>query len=163
MTSNVQSRTRVSMQACLVSGAILLVAGSSFGQSASSQSLSGGRPTTYVLTDWNQFDRRNMHRFNPDERFLTVHNVGGLDLRWQNSASGQVWSSPAVADGMVYVGSTDHNLYALNAHTGAELWSYTTGNWVISSPAGSNGAVYVGQTSTAFMPSAWSTVGNRRG
>ena len=37
-------------------------------------------------------------------------------------------SSPAVANGVVYVGSIDDNVYALNAATGAKLWSYTTGN-----------------------------------
>jgi outer membrane protein assembly factor BamB len=35
-------------------------------------------------------------------------------------------------------------VYALNARTGAKLWSYTTGNDVESSPAVSNGMVYVG-------------------
>ena len=37
-------------------------------------------------------------------------------------------SSPAVANGVVYVGSDDGNLYALNASTGAKLWSYATGD-----------------------------------
>ncbi len=37
-------------------------------------------------------------------------------------------SSPAVANGVVYVGSRNSNVYALNASTGALLWSYTTGN-----------------------------------
>ena len=53
-------------------------------------------------------------------------------------------SSPAVANGMVYVGSLDDNIYALNATTGALLWSYTTGSIVASSPAVANGMVYVG-------------------
>jgi eukaryotic-like serine/threonine-protein kinase len=30
-----------------------------------------------------------------------------------------VFSSPAVVNGVVYVGSDDHNVYALNATTGA--------------------------------------------
>jgi len=34
-------------------------------------------------------------------------------------------------------------LYALNAKTGAKLWSHLTGK-VLSSPAVSNGVVYVG-------------------
>jgi len=34
-----------------------------------------------------------------------------------------VRSSPAVANGVVYVGSADNNVHALNAHTGAKLWS----------------------------------------
>jgi len=55
-----------------------------------------------------------------------------------------VLSSPAVVNGVVYVGSNDHNVYALNASTGAKLWSFATGNIVRSSPAVANGVVYVG-------------------
>jgi outer membrane protein assembly factor BamB len=40
---------------------------------------------------------------------------------------------------VVYVGSWDHNVCALNAESGVRLWSYTTG-----SPAVANGVVYVG-------------------
>jgi hypothetical protein len=32
--------------------------------------------------------------------------------------------TPAVANGVVYVGSYDGSVYALNANTGAKLWSY---------------------------------------
>ena len=53
-------------------------------------------------------------------------------------------SSPAVANGVVYVGSWDHNVYALNAYTGAMRWSFATGNEIWSSPAVANGVVYVG-------------------
>jgi outer membrane protein assembly factor BamB len=50
---------------------------------------------------------------------------------------------------VVYVGSGDRNLYALNASTGAKLWSYATGCnaqrcGVDSSPAVANGVAYVG-------------------
>ncbi len=58
-----------------------------------------------------------------------------------------VESSPAVANGVVYIGSDDQNVYALNATTGAKLWNYTTGGSVISSPAVANGIVYVGSGS----------------
>ncbi len=43
-------------------------------------------------------------------------------------------SSPAVANGVVYVGSLNQNVYALNAKTGAKLWSYKTGGQVSFSP-----------------------------
>jgi outer membrane protein assembly factor BamB len=46
-----------------------------------------------------------------------------------------------VANGVVYVGSGD-NVYALNASTGAKLWSYTTDSTVLSSPTVANGVVY---------------------
>ena len=49
---------------------------------------------------------------------------------------------------MVYVGSNDNNVYALNATTGAELWSYYIGNeGLVSSPAVANGVVYIGSLS----------------
>ena len=53
-------------------------------------------------------------------------------------------SSPAVANGVVYFGSDDDNVYALNATTGARLWSYRTDGNVDSSPAIANGVVYIG-------------------
>ena len=54
------------------------------------------------------------------------------------------FSSPAVANGVVYVGSDDSNLYALDAVTGVKLWNYTTG-WVVrTSPVVANGVVYFG-------------------
>ena len=46
---------------------------------------------------------------------------------WSYTTGELVDSSPAVANGVVYVGSYDHNVYALNASTGALLWSYATG------------------------------------
>lgn len=49
-----------------------------------------------------------------------------------------------MANGVVYVGSWDAKLYALDASTGAKKWDYTTGGQVHSSPALPNGVVYVG-------------------
>ncbi len=53
-------------------------------------------------------------------------------------------SSPAVANGIVYVGADDNNLYALNASAGTTIWTYGTTGLVDSSPAIANGVVYVG-------------------
>jgi outer membrane protein assembly factor BamB len=63
---------------------------------------------------------------------------------WNYTTGNNVRSSPAVAGGVVYVGSADNRVYALNAATGAFIWSYTTGDWVLSSPAVAGGVVYVG-------------------
>jgi outer membrane protein assembly factor BamB len=87
-------------------------------------------------------------RFNPDEQTLSPHNVHGLHKLWSffTGCSGEFCggSSATVASGVVYVGSYDGNLYALNAATGAKLWSYHTGNQVFASPTVVNGVVYVG-------------------
>jgi uncharacterized repeat protein (TIGR01451 family) len=100
--------------------------------------------------DWTQFHRDNMQRWNPYETVLGVNNVGSLQVKWAYPIGldpGGLPSSPAVANGVVYVGSwTDLNVYALNASTGAKLWSYTAGGGVESSPALANGVVYVGSS-----------------
>jgi outer membrane protein assembly factor BamB len=53
-------------------------------------------------------------------------------------------SSPAVADGTVYIGSGDHYVYALAAGSGALRWKFRTGNVVHATPAVANGLVYIG-------------------
>jgi outer membrane protein assembly factor BamB len=63
---------------------------------------------------------------------------------WVFETGGEVYSSPEVADGVVYIGSVDHNLYAIDAVTGKERWRYRTGGAVTSSPAIANGLVYFG-------------------
>src|SRR5208283_4324334 len=66
-------------------------------------------------------------------------------LLWNYTTGNLVdYSSPAVINGVVYVGSDDHYVYALNAATGAYIWSYKTGSSVDSSPAVANGMVYIG-------------------
>ena len=57
-----------------------------------------------------------------------------------------VWfgSSPAIADGVVYIGSLDGRLYALDARTGEEKWSFKTDGRVYSSPAIAGSMVYFG-------------------
>jgi outer membrane protein assembly factor BamB len=53
-------------------------------------------------------------------------------------------SSPAAADGAVYFGSGDGNVYALDAASGALKWKFHTGDVVHASPAIANGTLYVG-------------------
>jgi uncharacterized repeat protein (TIGR01451 family) len=97
--------------------------------------------------DWTQFLGDNMQRWNPYETKLGVSNVGSLQLNWKIgpfNGAGITQSSPAVANGVVYFGGEDYNVYALNASTGALLWSYHTGGYISSSPAVVNGVVYIG-------------------
>ncbi|HLY30012.1 MAG TPA: PQQ-binding-like beta-propeller repeat protein, partial [Ktedonobacterales bacterium] len=70
------------------------------------------------------------------------------NLIWKFDTSGAVGSSPAVANGMVYIGSNDGSLYALDASTGSLMWEYQTGDVVHSSPTVANGMVYVGSNNS---------------
>ena len=68
-------------------------------------------------------------------------------LKWKVSTAGPVTSSPAIdKNGIVYVGSADNNIYAINGETGVITWKYQTGGAInSSSPAiDVNGIVYIG-------------------
>ena len=73
------------------------------------------------------------HRFSPDYSRI-----------WHYTAGGSVYSSPCVVDEIVYVGSDDNNVYALNATSGEKLWNYTADDGVSSSPCIVDGVVYIG-------------------
>jgi eukaryotic-like serine/threonine-protein kinase len=67
-------------------------------------------------------------------------------LKWSfATGNGDQQSSPAVSRGIVYIGSDEGIVYALNVNTGAELWRYyVDGFCICSSPAVAKGVVYVG-------------------
>jgi eukaryotic-like serine/threonine-protein kinase len=63
---------------------------------------------------------------------------------WTTLAGGGIFGTAAVDDGVVYVGSGDSKLYALNADTGAVIWTGTLNFDVDTAPIVANGVVYVG-------------------
>ncbi|WP_276260576.1 PQQ-binding-like beta-propeller repeat protein [Haloglomus litoreum] len=65
------------------------------------------------------------------------------NVEWSYETGSNVYSSPTVADGTVYVGSYDNSVHALDASTGNEEWSYSTGDDIRSSPTVADGTVYV--------------------
>ncbi|MCW4054754.1 MAG: PQQ-binding-like beta-propeller repeat protein [Candidatus Bathyarchaeota archaeon] len=70
--------------------------------------------------------------------------TGPVKLLWTYETRSLVWSSPAVANGYVFVGCSDWNIYWFNASNGKVVWHFPTGNEVRSSPAIDNGRLYVG-------------------
>jgi outer membrane protein assembly factor BamB len=58
----------------------------------------------------------------------------------------ELQSSPAVADGKIYIGTKfiDEKIYCLDAYTGEKIWDFWTTSHVFSSPAVADGKVYVG-------------------
>ena len=66
-----------------------------------------------------------------------------------SSANDSIRTTPEVSElGIIYFGSDDGHVYAINAETGEELWKYGTGAPVRSSPrVGADGVIYVGSDS----------------
>jgi len=65
-------------------------------------------------------------------------------LKWKFKTGDTVISSPTVSDGVIYFGSEDNHLYAIDIKTGKEKWKFETGDSISSSPAISDGVVYFG-------------------
>jgi outer membrane protein assembly factor BamB len=106
--------------------------------------------------DWPMFRQGPEHSGSSADTSISTATVSSsMVLAWTATTGGVVESSPAVANGVVYVGSNDRKLYAFDA-TGsagcagtpkkcAPLWtSVGTGASIFSSPVVVNGVVYVG-------------------
>ena len=94
--------------------------------------------------DWTQYGfTAQGRRENTQETVLTRKSVAHLTKKWSANITVS-FSSAAVANGIVYVGADDGNLYAFDARSGAPLWKAATGGQIFSSPAVADGLVYVG-------------------
>ncbi len=77
-----------------------------------SSGLAAQAPFT-VSTDWPQFRMTLPHTaFNRTENVLSTSTAPGLEGAWSYTTGSGVFSSPAVANGVVYVGSDDSKVYA---------------------------------------------------
>jgi eukaryotic-like serine/threonine-protein kinase len=92
-------------------------------------------------------------------------------VKWKFRTGGEVVSSPAVVDGVVYVGSNDGKLYAIDAANGSLKWKFATGARVASSPAVADGVVFFGSydgnfyaldSATGHVKWKFKNVGERR-
>jgi outer membrane protein assembly factor BamB len=121
---------------------------------------SGQAPFT-VRTDWTQFRFDQNHTgVQPFENVLNASNVPMLQLSWQAQLGALVdYSSPAVVNGVAYIGSSDGRLWAYPAKgcgqqiCTAPLWSSTSVGQIIDAPTVVNGLVYVG-SQTSFSSNA---------
>jgi len=75
-------------------------------------------------------------------------------LLWKFKTSGEVKSSPAIRlagkpsidNGLVFVGSADANIYAIELENGHQVWAYKTGDVVEAGPCVVESSVFVGSS-----------------
>jgi outer membrane protein assembly factor BamB len=65
------------------------------------------------------------------------------DNLWKFPTQGAIHSSPAVAENLVYFGSSDDNIYAISTENGKLGWSYLTEGPVQASPAVTDNKVFI--------------------
>lgn len=71
--------------------------------------------------------------------------VKSFDRMLNIGEGGSFAQRPLVYNCTVYVGSIDHNVYAIDAKSGEMKWKFKTGSQIVpSSPAESNGIIYIG-------------------
>ena len=57
------------------------------------------------------------------------------EVRWTFKTTGPIWGSAAVKSGVLYVGSNDKSVYALDANSGSQKWAFTTQGDIRTRPA----------------------------
>ena len=75
------------------------------------------------------------------------HNVYAIDASsgkviWKGANYAEIYTGPAVGNGLVYFGSDYHTVTALSAATGHGVWQATAGDVIQSAPAVTSQAVY---------------------
>jgi outer membrane protein assembly factor BamB len=73
--------------------------------------------------------------FGPEQRDLNVNACDSCALKF---------SQPIFDNNVIYAGSLDHNLYALDSQTGTLKWSFSTNGGILDAPSISDGKVYLG-------------------
>jgi hypothetical protein len=56
-------------------------------------------------------------------------------MKWAFKTEGPITGSPAIVAGVVFIGSLDNHLYAIDQQTGQPKWKFKTGGPIASSPA----------------------------
>ena len=80
---------------------------------------------------------------------IDVYGLGGAikdtpSVVWKYHTNSQVFSSPLAYNQVVYIGSNDQNLYAINIIDGSKKWSLGTNGLIKSSPAIYGSNVFIG-------------------
>jgi outer membrane protein assembly factor BamB/tRNA A-37 threonylcarbamoyl transferase component Bud32 len=66
---------------------------------------------------------------------MTPLDQSDVEPIWKFECEDEIRGTPAVDRGIVYVGSYDHNLYALKTSQGEFVWKYATDGGIVSKPA----------------------------
>ncbi|PVX27880.1 MAG: hypothetical protein CW716_00015 [Candidatus Bathyarchaeum sp.] len=96
--------------------------------------------------DLSQITNDSWSMFRSDAVRSSIGNAGPENLTrvWKYTTEGAVMSSPSVVDGVLYAGSQDMNVYAVDAWSGSLIWKFATGGTIESSPAVVGGKVFIG-------------------
>jgi outer membrane protein assembly factor BamB len=79
------------------------------------------------------------------DRSVHAFIIGSLGVSWTSVAAGaKIAGAPTAGGEVVYAGSEDHYLYALDFNTGLRKWRRQTGGTVVAGPPQNTGVVWAG-------------------
>ena len=147
---------------CAVTAALTLPFSSS-----PAQNLASNPAQTVHPSDWPMYNHDVMGtRCNPAEDKLTRDSVRGLKVKWVFPTAGDVYGTPSVVDGIVYVGDTSGTFYALTS-SGAIVWKTNVGSPITDSALVTNQMVifgdqagYIHGLNRVYGSKAWSVQPN---
>lgn len=86
-----------------------------------------------------------------EPNYLYAADIYTGEEQWRARIGHQaIWAAPAISEGIIYVGSNNKNLIALDSRFGLELWRFDTSAWVISTPTVVDDTVYFGSKDGIF-------------
>lgn len=98
-------------------------------------------------SDWSYFGyNAQSTRVNPTETLISQSNVSTLTVKWKTTTPYpyKIAGSPIVVNGIVYVGTVEGFVIAIDAASGNILWTFQARGPVYGSPTVQNGIAYFG-------------------
>jgi len=92
-----------------------------------------------ACSDWPMFQHDPQH-----SGFSDCDAPDSPSVAWKFKTNGEIYSSPVVADVVVFVGACNDGIYALNESNGEVMWRYEIESCINSVPAVAYGMVFVG-------------------
>jgi outer membrane protein assembly factor BamB len=85
--------------------------------------------------------------FMPSENVLYAVTISNRSTRWSFEAVGNLRGSPIILDNVIYIGSEDKHVYALDKYSGDLVWSLKLDDVIAASPSVSGLILVVGTES----------------
>ena len=86
-------------------------------------------PLAASADDWTMGGQNLSNWRNQGDTPISSQNVAKLKTRWVFTTAGDVTATPAVANGIVYFPDFKGNFYAVNANSGALVWTHKLEDW----------------------------------
>jgi outer membrane protein assembly factor BamB len=142
----------------IAAGVVVFVVAASLTVSGGAARAASCAPAGHAAGEWRSYGQNlSNSRQQALETQISPANVAGLEPAWAltpEPTGGNLWSTPVIADGCLYITSSNGTIVAANADTGEVVWrSILPSGFGIMAPSVADGRVHV-LVAQAFAPYA---------